>query len=435
MARLELILLLLAVSAALLVPARRWGVPHPVLLVLGGAVLAVIPGLPEVTFDPEVAFVIFVPPLLYRTAVTGSVRDFRSELWAILRLGILLVLVTIGVVAWTAHALSPEFTWGAAFTLAAIVAPPDSVAATAVMRNLDAPGALVSILEGEGLVNDATALVSYRMAVAAVVTGTFSTLHAAGGLLLTGAGGIVVGLIVARVIVWVRGFAREIPSVENTVSVLTPFVAYLPADRLGASGVLSVVACGIYLSRVAPRVVPPATRVQSEAMWSMLNAWLEGIVFILIGLELPRAYRALHHHSLGTLLGWSAIVSAVMILLRLVWVWPSAYIPRLVTRRPGPDGKRDRPLPSWRWVLTVGWAGMRGGDSIVIALALPLVTARGTPFPARDLITFITFGAVFATLVVQGLTLRPFLRLIGLHEDGLGDREELHARRVAAEAG
>src|SRR5919205_585558 len=220
---LEVVLTLLAVSAALQVAARRWRLPHPLLLVLGGAALALVPGLPRVNLDPGVVFLVFVPPLLYWTAFTTSLREFKRELWPIVRLGVVLVLVTIGAVAWTAHALTPEFTWPAAFALAAIVSPPDPVAATAVMRPLGAPSTLVSILEGEGLVNDATALVAYRMAVAAVVTGRFSPARAGVGLLVTGTGGVLIGLAVGWAIAFVRRHIHGLPIVENTVSLLTPF--------------------------------------------------------------------------------------------------------------------------------------------------------------------------------------------------------------------
>jgi Na+/H+ antiporter len=431
---LELVLLLLAVSAALQVIARRLRLPHPVLLVLAGAALALVPGLPRVTLDPETIFLVFVPPLLYHTAFNTSLRDFKAALGPIVRLGVLLVLVTIVAVAWVAHTVIPEMTWPVAFVLAAIVSPPDPVAATAVMRSADAPSAIVSILEGEGLVNDATALVAYRMAVAAAVTGTFSPERAGLGLLVTGAGGVAVGLAVGWLIGWVRRRLHGLPVVQNTISLLTPFAAYLPADIAGVSGVLSVVTVGLYLGRKAPTYVSAATRVQGEAMWAMLAFLLESLIFILIGLELPHAVRALHEHSLGTLLRYSLAITGVLVVVRMVWVFPSAYLPRLLTRPKRADGTRQRELPSWRWVAFVGWAGLRGGDSLVIALALPLTVAAGGPFPARDLIIFVTFAVIFATLVVQGLSLRPVLHLLNLGEDEHMATEEAHARRVAAEA-
>jgi Na+/H+ antiporter len=437
MTSLELILLLLVIAGVLQVIARRWQVPHPVLLVLGGALLATLPGLPRVELDPEILFLIFVPPLLYGTSLTTSLREFRAAFWPIARLGILLVLVTIAAVAVVAHALTPEFSWPAAFVLAAIVAPPDPVAATAVLRALGAPAAIESILEGEGLVNDATALVAYRLAVAATVSGLFSPWRAAGSLALTGVVGVAIGIVVGYGIVWIRGQLHDFPIVANTLSLLTPYVAYLPADRLGASGVLAVVACGFYLSRRGPMVVPAATRVQAEAIWALVTFLLESLIFILTGLELPYAVAALHGHALGTLLGISTAIGSVVIAVRLLWVFPSAYLPPLATRFLSATERRgDRqPLPPWQWVLFVGWAGMRGGDSLVIALALPRATQSGAPFPARDLIIFVTFAVIFATLVLQGLSLRPLLGWLGLHDDGQAAGEEAHARRVAAEAG
>ncbi len=435
MAGLELILLLLVISGALQVGARRWRVPHPVLLVIGGALLATLPGLPQVDPDPEMLFLIFVPPLLYRASVTTSLREFRAAFWPIVRLGVLLVLVTIIVVAYVARALTPEFTWPAAFALAAIVAPPDPVAATAVLRSLGAPAALESILEGEGLVNDATALVAYRLAVVAAVSGLFSPWYAAGSLALTGVAGVAIGLVVGRGIVWLRGQLHDFPIVANTLSLLTPYAAYLPADRLGASGVLAVVAVGFYLHRYGLWVVPAATRVQAEALWEMVTFLLESLVFILTGLALPHAIAALHMYPLSMLLGAGAAIGGIVIAVRLLWVFPSAYLPRLVPRAKPAGAAHELPRPRWQWVLFVGWAGMRGGDSLVIALALPHTTQAGAPFPARDLIVFITFAVIFVTLVLQGLSLRPLLGWLGLHDDGQAAGEEAHARRVAAEAG
>ncbi len=421
MIALELILLLLAVSCVLQILARRWDVPHPVLLVLGGAVLALMPGLPRVPLNPELVFVVFVPPLLYLASFNTSFRDFTDQLWPIIRLGVVLVLVSIAAVAWTAHRISPEFTWAAAFALGAIISPPDPIAATAVMRSLGGPPRLVNILEGEGLVNDATALIAYRLAVAAAVTGTFSPSRAAGGLLLSAAGGVAIGLATGWAIVWARVQTRDFPIVENVLSLLTPFIAYLPADAIGISGVISVVTVGLYVGRQTERFGSSAARVQAEAMWSMLGFLLESLVFILIGLELQSAVRALRGHTLQQLLWYAVVISGVVIVVRLLWVWPSAYLPRLISR--------SRPFPPWRWVLFVGWAGMRGGDSLVIALALPV------RFPARDLILFITFAVIFATLVLQGLTLRPLLHRLRISDEGVTESEEAHARRVIAEAG
>jgi len=428
---LELILVLLAVAAVLEVVAHKIGVPHPALLVLGGLALALTPGLPRVEMDPETLFLVFIPPLLYRAALLTSWRDFRAHLRAILTLAVGVLLATVAVVAVVAHALSPEFTWATAFVLGAIVSPPDAVAAVAVMRRLGVPRSVQTILEGEGLVNDAVALVAYRMAIAAVVAGSFSVRHASLNFLGVAAGGIAMGLAAGFLVALIRRLIGRAPLVENTISILTPFISYIPADRLGVSGVLAVVTTGLYLGRVGPRLVSPTTRLQAVAMWDMIVFLLEGLIFILIGLYLPSSIEALKSHSLGALLWIAGILSAVVVLIRLLVAFPAAYGLRFIARVFGARW----PYPPWRHVAFIGWAGMRGGDSLVIALALPLATAAGVPFPARDLIIFVTFSVILVTLVLQGFTFAGSIRLLGLHGDGEESKEEAQARRTAAEAG
>jgi CPA1 family monovalent cation:H+ antiporter len=426
----ELVVILLAVSAALRLVARRIGVPHPVLLVLAGLALVFVPGLPRVEFEPEALFVVFVPPLLYWAALNTSLRDFQTHFWPIARYGTLVVLLTIGAVAVVAHALTPEFAWPAAFALGAIVSPPDPVAAIAVMRSIGAQRSLTTILEGEGLVNDATALVAYRVAVSAAVTGAFSAGHAAIGFLLTGTGGVAIGLGIGWLIGQVRQRVRGFPIVENTISLLTPFFAYLPAEWLHLSGVLSVVAVGLYLGRLGPRTVPAATRIQAESMWVMVQFILESLIFILVGLELPYVLRTLRTHPLGTLVLYGVAITVLVIGVRLVYTGVAASLIRWSRRRTSRE-----PWPSWRQAAFLGWAGMRGGDSLVIALALPVTTAAGDPFPARELIIFVTFVVILGTLVLQGFTLAPLIRWWDLTEGEEADTEEAHARRVLAEAG
>jgi monovalent cation/hydrogen antiporter len=425
----ELVVILLAVSAALRLVARRLRVPHPVLLVLAGLALVFVPGLPRVEFQPDTLFIVFVPPLLYWAALTSSLRDFRVQFWPIVRYGTLVVLLTITAVAVVAHALTQEFSWPAAFALGAIVSPPDPVAAIAVLRTIGAQRMLTTILEGEGLVNDATALVAYRVAIGAAVTGSFSPGRAAVGFIVTGTGGVAVGLAVGWLVGQVRRRVRGVPVVENTISLLTPFFAYLPAEWLGLSGVLSVVAIGLYFSRQGPRIVQAVTRVQAESMWVMVQFILESLVFILVGLELPSVLRTLRTHPLGTLLLYGGLVTATVIGVRIVYTFVAASLIRRSRRR-----TRDAGTPRWRQVAFLGWAGMRGGDSLVIALAVPVVTAVGEPFPARGLIIFITFAVILATLVLQGPTLAPLIRWWDLTERDSGT-EEAHARRVMAEAG
>jgi CPA1 family monovalent cation:H+ antiporter len=426
----ELAVVLLAAAAGLRVLAGRLDLPHPILLVLGGLALAAIPGLPRIGFEPDTLFLLFVPPLLYLTAFTTSLRDFRAQLWPIVRYGTVVVLLTIAAVAAVAHTLVPEITWPAAFVLGAIVSPPDPVAAVAVMRRLGVQRMIVTILEGEGLVNDATALVAYRIGVAAAVTGTFSPGRAALQLLVTGAGGAALGLAVGWLIGQVRRRTPKFPIVENTISLLTPFLAYIPADWLGLSGVLAVVAVGLYLGRQGPRIVSAATRVQAESMWSMIQFLLESFIFMLVGLELPYVLRALRQHTLADLVGYGAVVTLTAIVVRMVYSFVAARLLRMARRRRGEPAR-----PSWQQATFIGWTAMRGGDSLVIALALPLRTAAGGPFPARELIIFLTFAVIFDTLVVQGLTLKPLLRWLRLEDDGVLNNEEAHARRIAAEVG
>jgi monovalent cation/hydrogen antiporter len=432
LAGLELILLLLAVSAVLRLVAERLKVPYAAILVVGGLLLALIPGLPRVTLPPDVLFLVFIPPLLYAGAIAFPLRDFRREIGPILRLSVVMVLVSTTAVAVVAHWLHPSFTWAAAVTLGAIVSPPDPVAVLSIMRSLRMPREIVSILEGEGLVNDATALVTYRLAVVAAVTGAFSPSQAAVQFLVGGAGGVAIGLLIGVIVARVHRVTQMVPVVSNTVSLLTPFASYLLADQLGASGVLSVVATGLYAARTVPTIIGAEARVQITGMWTVVTFMLESLVFILVGLELPYVARALDRFPLSMLLGEAAIVSLCVVLVRIAWVMPSTYIFRTFFRwlRGGHE-----PLPDWRSVLFIGWAGLRGGDSLVLALSLPLLTASGARFPARDQIIFITFCVIFITLVLQGPTLAPFARRLGIGADESEAAEDAHARLAAAEAG
>ncbi|HEY2896569.1 MAG TPA: Na+/H+ antiporter [Gemmatimonadaceae bacterium] len=425
----ELLMLLVAVAGVLRILSQKWGVPHPSLLVLGGLAVALVPGLPQPKVDPELLFVIFVPPLLYWSALTISLREMRTFLGPILRLATGLVIVTIVAVAAIVHLLAPQVGWPAAFVLGAIVSPPDPVAANAVLRPLGAPRDVTTILEGEGLINDATALVAYRLAVAAVVAGSFSLWHAAGSFLLTGFGGAIMGLAAGWLIALVRTHMGHVVVVENALSLLSPFIAYLPADALHTSGVLAVVTTGVYLGIRGPRVVPPATRLQAGAMWSMLTFLLESLIFMLVGLEMPRVMEALRTHALKELLVVVLVTTLVCILVRFVWVFISIYL-----GGGGDAAQRGPPSTRWKKPFFIAWSGLRGADSLVIALALPLTTRVGAPFPSRDLIIFVTFGVIFVTLVLQGFSLAPLVRHLGLEGDDAEAREERLARVAMADA-
>jgi monovalent cation/hydrogen antiporter len=427
-----LILILFAAIAALRALADRSGVPLPTLLVLGGFALALIPGLPQLTLDPETIFLIFIPPLLFWTAIQTSLRDLKRNLRPIVLLALWLVLLTMSVVAIVSHYLLPELPWALCFVLGAIVSPPDAVAVTASTRALNMPRTALVILEGESLMNDATAIVAYQIALAAAVSGTFSLPRAAGELLFTGLGGIAVGVALGWCVGQVRVRMRRSAVVENTVSLLSPFIAFIPANAIGCSGVMAVVAMALYMARFSPRVITAPTRLQGQSTWEMLTFLLEGLIFIFIGLELPQVVRALEPGSLVHLVGVALLVVAAMILSRIMWMFFGAYAPRWLEKR---LGRRGSPYPPWRNVLFLGWAGIRGGDSLVIALALPYVVANGTPLPGRAVIIFITFVVIFVTLVVQGLTLAPLIRLLGIVGGDEEAREERSARTAAIRAG
>jgi len=432
MSAITLILLLFGVVAGLRLLADRTGIPLPTLLVLGGLGVALTPGLPRLALDPDTVFLVFIPPLLFWASVRTSLRDLRRNLRAITLLAVALVLATMGVVARTTHALLPELPLAACFVLGAIVSPPDAVAVIASTRRLKLPRDMLVILEGESLVNDATALVAYQMALAAVVSGTFSIPRAGADLLLTGAGGIAIGLATGWCVGWLRLRMARSSLVENTISLLSPFIAYIPANALGCSGVLAVVAMGLYFGRKGPRVLTAQTRLQGTAMWEMLTFILEGLIFILIGLQLPDVVHALEPGTLGKLIVVSLAVVAAMIVTRVVLVFPGAYLPRWLERLRGSDKSRN---PPWRHLLFTGWAGIRGGDSLIIALALPFAVSGGSPMPGRNAIIFITFVVILVTLVVQGFTLSPLIRLLRIEGDDTEDQELTQARGASANAG
>jgi len=432
MSVIALTLMLFAATAALRVVADRSGVPLPTLLVLGGLGIALVPGLPQLNLDPETIFLIFIPPLLFWAALNTSLRELLRNLRSITLLAVWLVLISMATVAVVTHALLPQLPWAVCFVLGAIVSPPDAVAVTASTRHMNLPRDMLAILEGESLMNDATALVAYQIALAAVVSGTFSAPRAGVELLFTGAGGIAVGLIAGRAIGYLRRRLTHQPVVENTVSLLSPFIAFVPANALGCSGVLAVVAMGLFFGRKGTRIISAPTRLQGTSMWEILSFLLEGLIFILIGLELPAVIAALEPGTLPHLIRVALLVVAALIGTRIVWAFIGAYLPRWLDRR---LGRGEPPYPPWRNVLFLGWAGIGGGDSLVIALALPYAVAQGTPLPGRAIVIFITFVVILVTLVLQGLTLAPLIRLLGIVGGAEERVEERRARAVSLQAG
>jgi CPA1 family monovalent cation:H+ antiporter len=420
----ELVLALLVVIAALASFAQRLRIPYPILLVLAGLLLALIPAGPRVRLDPDLVFLLFVPPLVYIAAFDTSIRDVRALLRPILSLAVGLVLATTAAVALLVHLLLPDLGWPMAFVLGAIVSPSDAVAATAIFRGLGVPRRLVTLLEAESLFNDATALVIYRAGLVAMATAAFSPGEAVLRFLAVSIGGVLVGLVVGKGIAWLRHRLHEW-SVEITLSLLTPFAAYLPAERLGLSGILATVTAGLSLGWWAPYIMESETRIRGRAVWEMVVFVLNGLIFILIGLQLSAILPAMSERSLRSLASLGLLLSLTVILVRLGWVFGYAYVPRWIVR-----SRRGGESP-WRWteVFVVGWAGMRGVVSLATVLALPLET------PGRDLLIFLTFYVILATLVGQGLSLPWLIRALGVVEDGgAAKHQELHARLAAAEA-
>jgi monovalent cation/hydrogen antiporter len=419
---------LLVAVAGLSALARRLSVPYPIVLVVGGALFGFVPGLPEVELDPEVVLVVFLPPLLYGSSIYANFGDLRANLRALTLSTVGLVLATMCAVAWAAHALIPGLPWEAAFVLGAIVSPTDPLAAATIMRRLDAPRRLVSTIEGEGLFNDATALVAYRVAVAAVVAGSFSLAEAGLQFVLGAAGGVAVGLAVGAIAAEIRKRTAD-TQVNVTISLLTGYAAFVPADAIGASGVLATVTAGIYMGIRGPQILPARTRLQGYFVWDILDFIINAILFVLIGLQLRAIVDGLSGYPASTLGGYALAVTGMVVGTRLVWFFTVPYLIRAIDRRPAQRARRV----GARWRLVMAWSGMRGAVSLAVALALPLTTDVGG-FPKRDLIVFLTFAVIFFTLVVQGLSLPALIRRLGVSDGGADADEEVRARLVATKA-
>ncbi len=417
-----LLLAVMVAVAGLSVLARVVRVPYPILLVLGGLVLGFLPGMPTVELPPELVLVVFLPPLLYWSGFFSSPRDLRADARAISLLAIGLVLATTVAVAVVAHAVVDGMSWPAAFALGAIVSPTDPLAASAIGRRLGVPRRLLTVLEGESLVNDATALVAYRIAVAAAVSGSFVLWEAGLRFVVTAAGGVAVGLLVGWLVAELRRRLDD-PVVEIVVSVFTGYAAYLPAELLGVSGVLAAVTTGLYVGWRAPELTSAPTRLLGFSFWEVLVYLANAVLFILVGLQLRPILEELDGTAVAVLVGQGALVSAMVVGVRLGWGFSVPYLIRLVDRRPSQVMRRV----GAKGRLMLGWSGMRGAVSLAAALALPL------DFPMRDLILFLTFSVILATLVVQGLTLPTLIRRLRLEQDDAEEREELRARLAATQ--
>lgn len=423
----ELLILGLCVAIpSLSVIARLLGIPYPIVLVLGAIPLGYLPGVPDVELDPELVLVIFLPPLLYVAAFFADLRALRADARALSLTSIGLVLVTTCAVAVVGHVLI-DLPWAVAFALGAIVSPTDPVAATAITRQLGAPRRLVNLIEGESLVNDASALIAYRVALAAAVGGSFSLFDATVDFLVAVTGGIVVGLLVGAAIAEIRRRLDDVP-VEITISIFSGFVAYLPAEELGFSGVLAAVTTGIYLGWLAPQISTAQMRIQGFAVWELIVFLLNAVLFVLIGLQLPNVLDEVSGIDVGTLAGYALAIIAVVVGTRFLWLFTTPYLIRALDRRPAQVRRRVGAAPR----VVVGWAGMRGAVSLAAALSLPLETDAGAPFPERELVIFLAYGVVLFTVVVQGLTLPALIRRLGVVDDGSEEEAEEHAARIAA---
>jgi Na+/H+ antiporter len=420
---------LLVAVAGLSMLAARLSVPYPIVLVVGGALLGFIPGLPEIHLDPEVVLLVFLPPLLYRASFFANFNDLRANLRGLTLNAVGLVLATMCVVAWAAHALIPGLPWAAAFVFGAIVSPTDPLAAATIMRRLGVPRRIVSSIEGEGLFNDATALVAYRVAVAAVVAGSFSLADAGLRFVLGAAGGVAIGLAVGWLSAEIRRRTTD-AEISITISLLTGYAAFVPADAIGASGVLATVTAGIYMGLRGPQILPARIRLQGYFVWDILDFVINATLFVLIGLQLRTVVDGLSGYSASALFAYALAMSAVVVASRLVWLFTVPYLIRAVDRRPAQRARRV----GARWRLVIAWSGMRGAVSLAVALALPFTTDTGDGFPSRDLIVFLTFAVIFFTLVVQGLSLPALIRRLGVSDGGGDADEEVRARLVATKA-
>jgi Na+/H+ antiporter len=425
----EVLLGLMVAVAALSAVAGAVGVPYPILLVIGGLALGFVPGVPHLELDPELVLVLFLPPLLYSAAFFSNLRDLKANLRPISMLAIGLVVLTACVVAVVAHALIDGLPWAAAFALGAIVAPTDPMAATEIASRLGAPRRIIATIEGESLINDGTALAFYGVAVAAAVGGAFDLLDASFEFVLDSGGGIGIGLLVGLAIAEVRRRLDD-PPVEITISLATGYAAYLPAEQLGMSGVLAAVASGIVLGWRAPEIASARMRIQGFAVWELLTFLMNAILFILIGLQFQVVLEGLDNQSAADLALWAAAVCGAVVGARMLFILTTPFLIRALDRRESQRARRT----SWRERLIGGWAGLRGAVAMAAALALPLETSAGAPFPGRDIIIFLAYVVIVFTIVVQGLTLPALIRWVGLERDDSEEQEEQLARLAAAEA-
>ncbi len=425
-AKFQTFLILLGVLAGTALAARRFNVAPAILLMLAGVGLAFVPGMPPVELPPELVLLMVLPPLIYSASVAMSWREFRNNLRPIVLLAVGCVIFTAAMVGTAAHYLI-GMPWTIGFLLGAIVAPPDVVAPLAIARRLHMPRRILVVLEGEGLANDATALILYRFALAAIMTGSFSLPMAAGEFLGIVAGEIAFGIGVGWLSLRFRKRARD-PQVELTLSLITPYIAYWLPEHVGGSGVIATVACGLYVSWNGPLWISSATRLQGIFFWDLIIYLIEGLLFLLTGFQMRALYEKSKAFPLDDILIATAVVVAIIVIARFAWLYPATYLPRVFSR----SLRQRDPSPPWQWVFTLAFTGVRGAVSLATALALPFALPGGEAFPYRDLILFVSFGVIFITLVGIGLGLPPIVRWLGVAEAGRNEHVAEHEAEIAA---
>src|ERR1700682_4600331 len=425
-AQFQIFVILLAVLAGPALVARRTNIAPAILLLLAGIALAFVPGMPTLELPPELVLLVVLPPLIYSASVAMSWREFRYNLRPIILLSVGCVIFTALAVAAATHYLI-GLPWGIGFLLGALVAPPDVVAPLAIARKLALPRRILVILEGEGLANDATALILYRFAVVAISTGVFSLPKATATFCAIVAGEVLFGAAVGWLSLRMRHRARD-PQIEITLSLITPYVAYWIPEHFGGSGVIATVACGPYISWSGALLISSATRLQGIFFWDLVIYLVEGLLFLLTGFQMRLLYEKSKAFALDDILLATALVPVMVIVARFAWVFPATYLPRLMSKR---TRERD-PSPSWRTVFVIAFTGVRGAVSLAAALALPFALPNGDDFPYRDLILFVAFGVIFITLVGLGLGLPPVVRWLGVAQDGRDEHIAEHESEIAA---
>ncbi len=427
MANFKIVIFIMAIMIMMIAITNRRKLPYPVLLLAAGLIIGFVPMLPKLALDPEVVFYIILPPLLYDAAYKTSWHEFKTSIRPISALAVSLVFFTTVAVAVTAQYLIPGFSWPLAFVLGAVVSPPDAVAASGIIKGLGLNKKVITILEGESLVNDASALIAYRYAVAAVSTGAFVFWEAGLGFLMVAGVGIIIGVATGYIFVAAHKRIENNSVVETSLTLLSPFISYHTAEYFHMSGVLAVVSTGLVMSWRAPEVFSYQTRMRTRLVWDTLIFLMQGFVFILIGLQLPAVIKGMGNYPLKDILGYGLVISLVTIIVRIVWVFAGARM-HSILRKSNKSGTENAVSENtWKNVLLVAWTGTRGVISLAAALALPLVMSNGSPFPKRDSIIFLAFVVIFVTLVVQGLTLPILVKLLRIKPatDAASEQREL----------